>query len=787
MGEFSAALLQALVLLLLLGFVFPGVFLRGEAISPSDMLGAIPPWRGYVDRDGDGLNHKLMSDVITAFHPYYALTRAALDRGEWPLWNPLEYSGMPLLANCQSTVLYPPRLFHAFVDVRVATTFFIILKLWLCGMTAYACARGMRLSRDASRFFSVGWMLASYNLIWANWSLPDVSAWVPLLFLGVELLLEGRYRRGFFAMLAGGTLIFLAGHPETALTMCLGLGLYFALRLALDGRRGRRLWAPVGVAAGAAVLSLFVCMPVILPFIEYLLNSHTFFARAAKVQYPMNPGAVVSFWLPRFFGASVDKNFWGAINSNLVSMFYPGIGVWAGIGLLMAKRQKLQEAAPPGRFAWIKALDHRVAALFSVTVLMVLLAFDAPGVRALNRLPVLSSTLICYHASFALFGLPLLGAIGLDRFMGQRRRLRELGWLVAMACIAGGLIAYEYRFSSVLIRMMKVDSYIQQQILVSGLLALGAVVVLAGFCFLPNRAVWSSALMILLAGDLIYANRGLNPTMPLNEVFPETKLTQYLRSLGDHRIGFPEGNIPSGLMAPYGLEDWQAYDGLYPQRMWRFTNEMGEHLWGKFEPLRSIEYYLNDPRYPPVIPQEKMAGLEPIAQMDGLHVLKNNDALPRAYLVPQIEAAPDASAVIKKLSDPAFEPRETVLTEAPPPHSLPASNVPAAELGTARVMYRGATRVVVEAEAKTECVLVLSDAYYPGWSATIDGKPAAIFPAYYVFRGVILPAGRHEVIYTYIPWTFKAGMAASVTTLIATSLCALLLSKKRGLTRFSAV
>jgi len=213
-GEIRAAILQALLLLALLMAVFPGVFFKGEMISPADMLGAIPPWRGYVDQDGNGLTHKLMSDVITAFHPYYCLVRGALDRSEWPLWNHLEYSGMPLLANCQSTVFYPPRLVHAFLDVRVATTVFIILKLWLCGMMAYACARGIGLARPAARFLSVGWMLASYNLIWANWSLPDVSAWVPLLLLAIELLLQGRYRRGFFAMLAGGTLIFLAGHPD---------------------------------------------------------------------------------------------------------------------------------------------------------------------------------------------------------------------------------------------------------------------------------------------------------------------------------------------------------------------------------------------------------------------------------------------------------------------------------------------------------------------------------------------------------------------------------------------
>jgi hypothetical protein len=713
-----------------------------------------------------------MSDVITAFHPYYALVHAALERGEWPLWNHLEYSGMPLLANCQSTVFYPPRLFHAFVDVRVATTFFIILKLWLCGMMAYACGRGMRLSRDASRFFSAGWMLASYNLIWANWSLPDVSAWVPLLFLAIELLLDGRYRRGFFAMLAGGSLIFLAGHPETALTMCLGLGVYFVLRLALDRRRGRRLWMPIGVAAGASALSALVCMPVILPFAEYLLNSHTTFG-SGKDLYPMTPGVVVSFWLPRFFGAHVDKNFWGESNSNLVSMFYSGIAVWAGTGLLMVKGQPHQR-------------DRRIVALLAATALMLLLAFNAPGLREAFRLPVLRSTRICYHACFALFCLPLLGALGLDRFMAQRRRLRELAPLPAVAGVVAALIAYEYQFSSVLIRMMKLDSYIQRQILVSGLLTLGAILVLAAFCLYRNRALWSSALMVLLAADLIYANRGLNPTMPVREVFPETKLTRYLRSLGDHRIGFPEGNIPSGLMAPYGLEDWQAYDGLYPQRMWRFTNDMGGHLWGKFEPLRSIAYYLNDPEYPPVIPQEKLLRLETIAEMDGLQVLKNNDALPRAYLVPRLEAVPDAADAIAKLSDPAFDPRETVVTEAPPPHSLPPSNMAAAELGTARVTYRGGTRVGIEAEAKADCVLVLSDAYYPGWSATIDGAAADIFPAYYVYRGLVLPAGRHEVVYTYLPWTFKAGMTVSITTLIVVSLCAALLLRRKRKTHSKA-
>jgi hypothetical protein len=763
----------------LLVFVFPGVFLRGEAISPSDVLGAIPPWRGYVEYDANGPNHRLMSDVVTAFHPYYALTRAALDRGEWPLWNPLEYSGMPLLANCQSSVFYPPRLLHAFLDVRVATTFFIILKLWLCGMMAYACARGMRLTRGAARFFSVAWMLASYNLIWANWSLPDVSAWVPMLFLGIELVLGGRYRRGFFATAAGGTLIFLGGHPETALTMCLGLGLYFALRLALDGRRGRRLWAPVAVAAGAALSSLLVCAPVLLPFIEYLLNSHTFFSRTENLQNVLPPGAALCLWLPRFFGTSVDGNFWAEENSNLLGMLYPGLAAWAGIALLCATRRGAgSKATGTGLAGYLRGIDKLTASLAVAAAAGLLLAFDFPGIGALVRLPVLSSTRVCYFATFALFAMPLLGTIGLDRYLAGAGKFRDLLWLVPMAALVSLLVGFELRLAGPLLGMLRVAPYIHGQVVVGVCIVALACAAIAAAVYFRRKTVWWAVLTAILAADLIYANRGLNPTMPLKQVFPETRLTDYLRTLGDHRIGFPEGNIPSGLMAPYGLEDWQAYDGLYPQRMWRFTNDMAGNLWGKFEPLRSIAYYLNDPTYPPAIPKEKLARLEPVAQMDGLQVLKNNDALPRAYLVPRIETAPGVSELIAKLADPAFDPRETALTEAPLPHSLPASNIPAAELGTARVTYRGGTRVVVEAEAKADCVLVLSDAYYPGWTATIDGAPAEIFPAYYVYRGLLLPAGQHEIVYTYMPWTFKAGMAVSVAAL-AGMLVALLVLRRR--------
>lgn len=69
-------------------------------------------------------------------------------------------------------------------------------------------------------------------------------------------------------------------------------------------------------------------------------------------------------------------------------------------------------------------------------------------------------------------------------------------------------------------------------------------------------------------------------------------------------------------------------------------------------------------------------------------------------------------------------------------------------------------------------MLVLSDAYYPGWTAAVDGEPAEVFPAYTVFRAVVVPAGRHTVTFAYFPGTLRAGLAVSVVTLVLSSAAA---------------
>jgi len=62
--------------------------------------------------------------------------------------------------------------------------------------------------------------------------------------------------------------------------------------------------------------------------------------------------------------------------------------------------------------------------------------------------------------------------------------------------------------------------------------------------------------------------------------------------------------------------------------------------------------------------------------------------------------------------------------------------------------------------------LVTSDAYYPGWRASIDGRDAWLYRADYAIRGVMVPAGEHTVRFEYRPRSFYLGAAISLISIL---------------------
>jgi hypothetical protein len=130
--------------------------------------------------------------------------------------------------------------------------------------------------------------------------------------------------------------------------------------------------------------------------------------------------------------------------------------------------------------------------------------------------------------------------------------------------------------------------------------------------------------------------------------------------------------------------------------------------------------------------------------------------LPRAFVVPAAEFA-SGDAALARLADPAFDPAAAVLLPEPPPHEAPAT--PGSAAAPAVITAYAPERVQVRVTGPG--YLVLTDAHYPGWTATLDGQPVPILPADLMFRAVALPPGEHEIVFRYSPVSVWLGMGLS--------------------------
>lgn len=743
---------QALLLLAVLMLLFPGVFFRGEVTTPGDILFRAQPWANYAPEGWKEPANRMMPDIPTAFQPQYVLTEEALHRGEWPLWNPCELGGLPMMANFQSAVFYPPRLLYTFLDVHTANTVCVLLKLWLCGMVAFLCARALGLGKTGAQVLSLGWMLNSYNVVYAYWPLPDITAWLPLMFMGLEFLFRGKYRRGVFAIASGGALMILGGHPETAFAMAFDASFYFAMRLLLEQRWGQALWKPVLALAAGWTLALLLTAVQWAPFVEYLTHSYTYVERrdASKFLTSLSPGMFMILFVPRFYGMIYQNNYWG---SNIQYM-YPGLLVWMGALLYLFRRKESRS-------------DGARAYALGLTILFgFLLACEAPTISLLHKLPVFCSLRLYYHSCFSIFGLAYMAAIGVERWVEGPGRARGLLWFSLPVLAVVAFASWMLWLSGGLIRMMHVVDYVHWQLWTAAGFTVALLALLTAAAFIRRPLVWGLGLAACLAADLLAASWGVNPTMARTHLYPNTALTDFLAAQPKPcRIQVATADIPSGMIVPYGIEEWLAYDGIYPERVLGFMTKLGTQVWNSVEPVCAVQYYLHNPlKRTPDFAKDDTTYFEHVKDIDGVEVYRNKRAFPRAFLVGRVEGITDVKALFQRMESKEFNPGEVILTDQPPKGPLPNAS---GDLGTAHIEDYSFTRIRVKVDATAACAMTLADCFFPGWRVTIDGRPAEIFPAYYAFRGVLVPQGAHSVEFTYAPLSFRLGMAVSVLSLLA--------------------
>jgi hypothetical protein len=152
-------------------------------------------------------------------------------------------------------------------------------------------------------------------------------------------------------------------------------------------------------------------------------------------------------------------------------------------------------------------------------------------------------------------------------------------------------------------------------------------------------------------------------------------------------------------------------------------------------------------------------GLRPLGRVGDAYLYANEDALARVRLATAVLVVAEESAAHEALGEPGTDPRERVVIEgALGGFRLGTGTIQVSQQpGTARLTEDAPERVVVAVDATRDGILVLADSWMPGWAATLDGAPVPMAPADLAFRAVAVPAGQHEVVFSYSSRMWELG------------------------------
>jgi len=718
-----------------------------------------------------------------------------------PQWNPYIFGGMPFIGSMNGDEFYPTALLRILLRPDVGMTWGFIIHVFLCGcFTFLFLRRAMRLGFFGSVAGGLAYMTGG-NV--AGLVSPGhdgklfVATLLPLtLFFLHRGIRDGR-RWAWGALAITVTLAFLSPHPQLFQYLLLASAAY-ALFLAFTAAESdvvlprRVALQRLALALASVVLGTLGGAIQYLPLMEYTPWSPRSGGRGwdHAVSYSMPPEELINSYLPQFSG--LLERYSGR---NILHFH----SEYLGAAVLVLATLAIGTRVVPRRVVWFWLGAFVVALLWALggyTPFYHVVYALVPGTKYF-RAP---STMLF----FVSFCTAVLAAIGVERLLnGDVPVRRAIGWVVLggvmlLLAATGALTSLASSFVPFPELVERVQAN-QAAVVIGAVRSLLAVGVVAWLAFDASK----TRLPRLAMGWLLVAAIGLDLwsivhrywmfSPPAAQLYASDPVIDYLKHLPEPGRVWPQSIFPpqSRIRDPYlGAHGEGRADGFMVHGIRSIAGNHGNELgrydmltdwdtqdWPKamltsetLRALLNVQYVYTNDSVAPFAGAKLVAGPAVNVAGNRSYLFRIAERNPMAWVVPLAVNVQDSLALLTVL-DRRFDPRRAAVLD--PSSSLPARPVPSSLPDSILIgvkvttMEPGHITLTLDQPAPAGATLIVSENYYPGWSASVDGATAPIGRADFVLIGVALKAGARSVELRFADAAYAKGKTITLVAIAA--------------------
>jgi len=770
-------------------------------------------------------------DGFFSFYCWNTFFRNCIEKGIFPLWNPLVLCGHPYHLESVSN----------FSLSNLLLLFFNVNTVWNLKLFLSTVGSGWLTFILLKKHFKISAVSAFIGGLVYMFLMPDTfdnpPFFLPLIFILADKWIERKKFLWLFLLSITLSVYFFNANPQYVLYVYIFSYLYivissFSVKAKFSAARFFLVTAtgflPFIIAVGLSSLRL-------LPMFEMLNLSHR--GSMSTFSFMLLPTHLINLIYPKFYMTSIAQHlnfFPDKILNGAVSAIFgvdrirfingPYIGVLPFILALLIVTKRNKSFAE--KFFSCTAITILLYAMFNALLYLIIV-----HISLLNKMPFIGRSYLLLNFSAA-----ILAGFGMESLLKKetlnlRKILRFLfilgiGILTFKAIIRAVLILfsqniltfltktalpymttqpfykaspdfYSGRLQEFMIFLKSWTSAANIYFLIPTVILIASLSVL--FFYIKNKLgkkIFIAACVFIIfldfyynfnlpscqkdkiaahygAADFIKRQQGVFRVMPLLQNYDEKNpspmdVRTFLR---------PESSMLYGIMTPEGYRS--LYLDRYADIMSLLTGEPAQSLKARLGEFGSINENIADLlniKYVVTLKNKNMPKGYKVVYEDNLHkIFLNESVLPRAFIVHNAIVMEQKEQILKELNSSIDFSGSVILEDAPSNFNSYGANA-----GSSKVVIEKyePNSVIISTDNSKDGFLVLLDCYYPGWKAYIDGKPAQIFKANYIFRAVSLAQGKHIVKFSYEPVSLKIGFILSSVFFLSGIVLCILLRKK---------